>query len=383
MEAKMESKTEHQEGDEELDLYGDADGLEFFDNELVGGERSSDGDLYDAAVEPSSDGQTAHPSVVHDDNKNVSATNSNASSDRNYCCYVGNMTWWTTDEDLQNLIYGAGIGELVDIKFQEERQNGKSRGIAVLVFSVESAVRQCLEKLPSKQLHGRQLAVMPYTKASLERLAGVPRIRKTTVEEEKKRSEPALNYLGTVRLGAPNPSPPVSVQPLYRPPSLFQMAPVMVAPRPMYYMAPPQQYCVPQVAYHPPHPPPPQQTYALPPPPPGGVPPHINPHVFGQTMYSHQAPPLSAMPTTTSLTTVESVSKAELEEIMNRNRTVSSSAISRAVSDAAAGDFVSAIETLVTAIALIRSSRVTEDPRCKVMITSLQVRSLICFLLVL
>jgi metal-sulfur cluster biosynthetic enzyme len=69
----------------------------------------------------------------------------------------------------------------------------------------------------------------------------------------------------------------------------------------------------------------------------------------------------------------EQLSEVEFEEIMNRNRTVSSSAISRAVSDAAAGDYASAIETLVTAISLIRQSRVANDDRCKVLITSLQV----------
>jgi cleavage and polyadenylation specificity factor subunit 6/7 len=67
------------------------------------------------------------------------------------------------------------------------------------------------------------------------------------------------------------------------------------------------------------------------------------------------------------------VSEAEFEEIMNRNRTVSSSAIGRAVSDASAGDYSSAIETLVTAISLIRQSRIAHDDRCKVLIASLQV----------
>lgn len=62
---------------------------------------------------------------------------------------------------------------------------------------------------------------------------------------------------------------------------------------------------------------------------------------------------------------------------MNRNRTVSSSAITRAVSDAAANDYASAIETLVTAISLIKQSAVANDERCKVLIASLQV--LVCF----
>lgn len=66
------------------------------------------------------------------------------------------------------------------------------------------------------------------------------------------------------------------------------------------------------------------------------------------------------------------LSEVEFEEIMARNRTVSSSAIARAVSDAAAGEYSSAIETLVTAISLIKQSKVAHDERCKILISSLQ-----------
>lgn len=44
----------------------------------------------------------------------------------------------------------------------------------------------------------------------------------------------------------------------------------------------------------------------------------------------------------------------------------------RAVSDAAAGEYSSAIETLVTAISLIKQSKVAHDERCKILISSLQ-----------
>lgn len=44
----------------------------------------------------------------------------------------------------------------------------------------------------------------------------------------------------------------------------------------------------------------------------------------------------------------------------------------RAVSDAAAGEYTSAIETLVTAISLIKQSKVAHDERCKILISSLQ-----------
>jgi cleavage and polyadenylation specificity factor subunit 6/7 len=66
------------------------------------------------------------------------------------------------------------------------------------------------------------------------------------------------------------------------------------------------------------------------------------------------------------------LSEQEFEEIMGRNRTVSSSAIARAVQDAANGEYASAIETLVTAISLIKQSKVANDDRCKILISSLQ-----------
>ena len=46
--------------------------------------------------------------------------------------------------------------------------------------------------------------------------------------------------------------------------------------------------------------------------------------------------------------------------------------VARAVQDAASNDFSSAIETLVTAISLIKGSKVSYDERCRMLITSLQ-----------
>ena len=107
----------------------------------------------------------------------------------------------------------------------------------------------------------------------------------------------------------------------------------------------------------------------------GGAPPHFNQQgprpglnwplagpnkIPGQ---GFEVPPTNAQPP---------ISEVEFEEIMGRNRTVSSSAIARAVSDAAAGEYLSAIETLATAISLIKQSKVANDERCKILITSLQ-----------
>merc|ERR1719460_2494047 len=107
----------------------------------------------------------------------------------------------------------------------------------------------------------------------------------------------------------------------------------------------------------------------LPPPglPPAGPPPvpgaHVNPAFF---------PPGSAPMVYHEVHVPHGLSEPEFEEIMSRNRTVSSSAIARAVQDAAAGEYASAIETLVTAISLIKQSKVAGDDRCKILISSLQ-----------
>ena len=66
------------------------------------------------------------------------------------------------------------------------------------------------------------------------------------------------------------------------------------------------------------------------------------------------------------------MSESEFEEIMSKNRHVSSNAITRAVSDASVGDFSAAIETLVTAISLIKQSKASGDERCKILVSSLQ-----------
>ncbi|ESN91144.1 hypothetical protein HELRODRAFT_194539 [Helobdella robusta] len=60
----------------------------------------------------------------------------------------------------------------------------------------------------------------------------------------------------------------------------------------------------------------------------------------------------------------------EFEDILQRNKSVSSSAISRAVQDAS--EYASAIETLVTAISLIKQSKIASDDRCKILVSSLQ-----------
>ncbi|KAL3093209.1 hypothetical protein niasHT_022659 [Heterodera trifolii] len=464
-------------------------------------------------------------------------------SGKRYCCYIGNMTWWTTDDQLQKLIQTLGVDDMIDVKFYENRNNGQSKGFALAVFASEPSVKAVMEKLPSKKLHEQSLAVLPYTKQSLAKLEEATK----RYDQKSQKDEKVVN-IGTVRIGtngAPVPqlmssinlaqlSRPVSQSASVQPTSLLSLnfpnapagsrppptvsapapglvvsagtAPVAAVQQQQQQMAvaaaaslaaaqqqhslqflqqqqrqqqlavatampqhhqqlgggalgggagPPGGISVPPpnivVQQHPQHHQPhhqPQQPQvvavqqqqqaavahaalqnamsrpppaihqslagvntAAPPPamtmavgpggglmsayqqqqrqptmmtavsaghqmmasaqpmhamqPPPGFPPgaHINPQVYpgyGATAYMDNGS-AAAM-----------ISEAEFQEIMNRNQTVSSSAIHRAVSDAASGDYASAIETLVTAISLIRQSRVAHDDRCKLLVNTLQ-----------
>lgn len=120
-----------------------------------------------------------------------------------------------------------------------------------------------------------------------------------------------------------------------------------------------------------------------------GPAPHVNPAFFGpgqqqdpysrsnQSSYSNNPNDYGRMGMMNSQSSSQDssmvqLSENEFEELMVKNRHVSSNAITRAVSDASVGDFSSAIETLVTAISLIKQSKVSGDERCKILISSLQ-----------
>jgi cleavage and polyadenylation specificity factor subunit 6/7 len=142
------------------------------------------------------------------------------------------------------------------------------------------------------------------------------------------------------------------------------------APRPTFVRGPPPPHMIsapPPMIHHVPPPinagiPPPTalMSHVAPPPimsmPPRGPPPiihpagpapHVNPAFFPQGPPGYP-PPIH-----------HGLSEQEFEEIMSRNRTVSSSAIARAVQDASNNEYASAIETLVTAISLIKQSKVS------------------------
>ncbi|XP_057233362.1 cleavage and polyadenylation specificity factor subunit 7 isoform X1 [Malurus melanocephalus] len=300
--------------------------------------------------------------------------------------YVGSFSWWTTDQQLIQTIRSVGVYDVVELKFAENRANGQSKGYAEVVVASENSVHKLLELLPGKILNGDKVEVRLATRQNLSQFEAQARKRvpprahsRDSVDAVDGRATPTENALPPARL-----EKPPSVLPFFsRPPALPLMGlppPPMPPPPPLSsaFGVPPPPPGIPyQHLLPPPRLPPPLAV-----PPPGAVPPalHLNPAFFppptaalgpppdtyGKAMapYNHSSrelgPPIPA------------VSEGEFEEIMNRNRAISSSAISKAVSGASAGDYSNAIETLLTAIAVIKQSRVANDERCRVLLSSLK-----------
>ncbi|XP_005046657.1 PREDICTED: cleavage and polyadenylation specificity factor subunit 7 [Ficedula albicollis] len=258
--------------------------------------------------------------------------------------YVGSFSWWTTDQQLIQTIRSVGVYDVVELKFAENRANGQSKGYAEVVVASENSVHKLLELLPGKILNGDKVEVRLATRQNLSQFEAQARKRvpprahsRDSMDAVDGRATPTENALPPARM-----EKPPSVLPFFsRPPALPLMGGAPGAVPPALHLNP---------AFFPP------PTAALGPP----------PDTYGKAMapYNHSSrelgPPIPA------------VSEGEFEEIMNRNRAISSSAISKAVSGASAGDYSNAIETLLTAIAVIKQSRVASDERCRVLLSSLK-----------
>lgn len=81
--------------------------------------------------------------------------------------YVGNLTWWTTDQDVINAINSVGVNDVQEVKFFENRNNGQSKGFCVVTFGSETSLPIVMDKLPKLELHGQNPVVTPYNRQNL------------------------------------------------------------------------------------------------------------------------------------------------------------------------------------------------------------------------
>ncbi|CAH1106328.1 unnamed protein product [Psylliodes chrysocephalus] len=473
----------------DIDLYADDIDQDFAQDDF-GGENV---DLYDDViaapagannVDNSGDSNHHAPPGANDEaggnftGPTVTANNVN-SSGRRHQLYVGNLTWWTTDQDIENAVHDIGVNDFHEVKFFEHRANGQSKGFCVISMGSEPSMRLCLELLPKKEINGQNPVVTPPTKQALSNfespmqnyggrmpmnpsmrplppgMQGGPRMQgppgfngPPAMNQQPPRfqgNHPQWNgprpngpgpNMGMRPMGPPPgqpggpPRPPMGPPQQHPPRGMQPQGPPPMRPE---WNRPPMQQGYPQGPPHmqgpnmgPRGPPPMGPPGAPPQGPPQGPAPHVNPAFFqqgggppppiqhmpgpgpvmppqgppqgpphgpvgpphgppmGPTNVPPHGPPHGYGPPATMpqpsyggpppdhRSDIPQLTEQEFEDIMSRNRTVSSSAIGRAVSDAAAGEYASAIETLVTAISLIKQSKVANDDRCKILISSLQ-----------
>lgn len=351
----------------DLDLYGDLaqnNGEEGdFDKEAS--------DLYDAVLTGTVSQQKEKvPANVPAASKDTRAkavskpaivyTCSGGTSAKRLSLYIGNFSWWTSDVDLIKLAQTLGVNDVVDIKFAENRANGQSRGYAEVVVSTEDSMKRLLEKVPNCSLNGEQVdcrSANRQTLALFESVANkrIPQRTNSTKDSKDDSTTPGSHgdYKPPILPHNLPPhllptKPPAMTNPFFnRPPPLFPPIPPPIPPPAMPHL----------------YPPPPLPMHNQPPP---SL--HINPAFFPPAHDSFSRTSYNRQNDTQSSPTPN----GDFDELMNQNRAIASSAITKAVSGATAGDLRVAMETLLTAIAVIKQSRVYADERCRALVTSLK-----------
>jgi cold-inducible RNA-binding protein len=71
--------------------------------------------------------------------------------------YVGNLTFQTTSQDLQELFTQAGTVQSANVV--EDRDTGRSRGFAFVEMSTQDEATSAIEQFNGKQVGGRALKV--------------------------------------------------------------------------------------------------------------------------------------------------------------------------------------------------------------------------------
>ncbi|KAG5270354.1 hypothetical protein AALO_G00191710 [Alosa alosa] len=306
-----------------IDIYDDFNQNNGEEGDFMGSVDPND--LYDDVVTGSVDQRRMSGGDVrthnkdlekHDNPKPLITYSYSGGQTKRLSVYVGNFSWWTSDTDLLTLASTMGVKDILEIKFAENRANGQSRGYAELVVSTEASLQKLLETMPQCHINGERVDCRFATRQNLAVFETLANKRIPQRSNSKSESESVTDN---------RPNFPSSSEPC--PPSHAPLPPPALHLNPAFF-------------------PPPQESYNNPPP------------------YSRQSreredstPPLP---------------DSEYDELMNRNKTIASSAISKAVAGAAAGDVSLAVETLLTAIAVIKQSRVYSDERCRALVTSLK-----------
>uniref|UniRef100_A0A3Q2Z6L8 Cleavage and polyadenylation specific factor 7 n=1 Tax=Hippocampus comes TaxID=109280 RepID=A0A3Q2Z6L8_HIPCM len=302
---------------QDLDRIDEANDL--FDDAVLSG--SVDQDKKNTL---NSDAGGITPTKVEDNVATVKADEKETNQPRRFSLYIGNFSWWISDKDLLHLAQKLGVRDIDEIKFAENKANGQSRGYAKVVVTSENSLKTLLEKIPQCTLDGENIDCRFATYQNFSVFENVA----------NKREYHQFHTFATLIV--------LQISPRH-----FLGIPILPV-HPLNFHHIQSEMSFPNIpalspASHP-----------------------LPSHLCHSTSLHHIFFPLHLS------MRLPSPLQRDYEDLFNRNRAVASSAITKAVTGATAGDQRVAMETLLTAIAIIKQSSVYRDERCQALVTSLK-----------
>ncbi|KAK7913296.1 hypothetical protein WMY93_013507 [Mugilogobius chulae] len=260
--------------------------------------------------------------------------------------YIGKFPWWITEQDILRMAINVGVQDVVEVKFAENKMNGLSKGYVEVVVSSEGSMKLLLDKVPKCTLGGENIICRHASPDNLTLFEDLDKQNSSPHPASSNMNDSGCSFLPQ------NPFDSTVPEQFF---SQFGTTDSSV-PNPFVNSPPPLLH--------------------MPPPP-------MLPFMFLNTMKSPGIPNFNLNSVgeiagtsqewhSNSTSNSNEKTDKEFEELINRNRAVASTAISKAVSGATTGNLKSAMETLLTAISIIKQSRVYQDDRCQAMVTSLK-----------
>ena len=71
--------------------------------------------------------------------------------------YVGNLSFKTTEDDLQQAF--SAYGEITSVSIVKDKFSGESRGFGFVEMASKEAAQQALAELNGTEMHGRNITV--------------------------------------------------------------------------------------------------------------------------------------------------------------------------------------------------------------------------------